>query len=104
MPATTVEFSLRVHVDSPFIEHSESLDQLVTAWQSIKGVDTVAIEWLAMPSESSPTPGHAIVDARIKITAPDKSGLRRLYNKLTKEANKEPGRLSGRGCKLTELY
>ena len=104
LPATTVEFSLRVPVDSLTNEQSDSLDQLVAVWRSTSGVEHVNVEWTAMPSESSPIPRHAIVDARIQIAAADAKGLRLLYNKLTKEANKEPGRLSRRGCVLTDLY
>lgn len=104
MHVTTVQFSLRIPVESCVTEHSESLDHLIAVWQKTNGVTCVTAEWIAMPSESSPIPRYAIVDAKIEIAAADTAGLRRLYNKLTKDANKEPGRLSGRGCMLTDLY
>ena len=103
MRRTVVIFSLRVPVISPKTAASTVLDQLVEGWRAIKGVKEVRIDWKALPNSGS-TDLTACVEAAVELEAETSKGLQRLYNKLTRAASKEPGRLASRTCTLNDLF
>jgi hypothetical protein len=102
MRRTCVTFSLRLPVLAPNTRESVALDQLVEAWRAMKGVIDVRIEWKYLPNSDTSLIAH--LDAFVDINATGSKELQKLYNRLSREASKEPGRLASRTCNLTELF
>jgi hypothetical protein len=103
-PKTTVTFSLRIPVVGSETEPSIQLDELLRTWRETKGVTNVAIEWKSRRTAGPNRASTAYVDAKVEIEGNTAKQLQRLYNKLTRVANKEPGRLASRTCNLNELF
>ena len=80
------------------------LDELLETWRATKGVTKVAIEWKSPRTGAPNRPSTAYVEAKVEIEANTAKELPRLYNKLTREANKEPCSLASRTCNLNELF
>lgn len=104
MRKTTVTFSLRIPVVASETDQSVSLDEVVNAWRATKGVTNVAIEWKSKRTAAPNRPTTAYVEAKVEMEADTSKGLQRLYNKLTRVADKEQGRLASRSCNLNELF
>jgi hypothetical protein len=100
---TVVTFSLRVPVAAPMTEESASLDRLLEVWRSMKGVAAVRVEWNCLPSAVS-HPLIAYVEASVDIEGGSHKDLRKLYERLSREASKEYGRLASRTCSLTDMF
>jgi len=104
MRKTTVTFSLRVPVVATEADSSPQLKDLLKAWRVIKGVIDVEIEWKSRRTAALTRPTTAYLVARVRIEGDSGKQLQRLYNKLTREASKEEGRLASRECILNEMF
>ncbi len=92
MPTSAVELQLRT--DDPATW--QRADEVIASVTSVPGVASVTAKRRC--------DHYMDLDLEVKLKAPSKAGLRKLYNKVSRIAEKSPFRFAGRQCVLNDLF
>ena len=92
MVTTAVELQLRT--DDP--EAWQRADEVMASVGAVPGVASVTAK--------RRSDQYLDLDLEVRLEATSKAGLRTLYNKVSRIAEKSPFRFAGRQCVLTDLF